>query len=260
MMKTLVVANQKGGVGKTALVVHLAFDFAERGLRVLVLDLDTQGNTSFSLKKQTPVGEASRLFEAEGFPPVQGEAAGISLLGADPALANIEAKGLQEAAGRLRTNLRALGASFDVCLIDTAPALGVRLVAALVAADYVLSPIELEAYSIQGIRMMVTTIVNVRKSNPGLKFLGILPSKVDGRNPRHHAHLAELSAAYQAQLIPTPIGLRGSVADALATGQPVWAIHKTAARKAAQEMRKAAAHLFDAMNLATPAPSTTATF
>ena len=257
MMKTLVVANQKGGVGKTALVVHLAFDFAERGLRVLVLDLDTQGNTSFSLKKQTAVGEASRLFGPEGISSaVRGEAPGIYVLGADPALANVEARGLQEAAGHLRANLRALGGSFDVCLIDTAPALGVRLVAALVAADYVLSPIELEAYSIQGIRMMVTTIVNVRKSNPALKFLGILPSKVDGRNPRHHAHLAELSAAYRDQLIPTPIGLRSSVADALATGQPVWAIHKTAARKAAQEMRTAAAHLFDAMKLATPATST----
>ncbi len=256
-MKTLVVANQKGGVGKTALVVHLAFDFAERGLRVLVVDLDTQGNTSFSLKKQTPVGDASRLFGPEGFPPaVRGEAPGIYLLGGDPALANVEAGRLQEAARHLRANLGTLGGGFDVCLIDTAPALGVRLVAALVAADFVLSPIELEAYSIQGIRLMVTTIVNVRRSNPGLRFLGILPSKVDGRNPRHHTHLAELSAAYQAQLIPTPIGLRGSVADALATGQPVWAIHKTAARKAAQEMRTAAAHLFDAMKLATPAMST----
>ena len=143
-----------------------------------------------------------------------------------------------------------------MCLIDTAPALGVRLVAALVSADFVLSPIELEAYSIQGIRMMVSTIANVRKSNPTLKFLGILPSKVDSRNPRHIAHLAELQGAYKAQLIPTVIGLRSSVADALAVGQPVWTIRKTAARKAAQEMRAVAAHLCHAMHLLPAAKAT----
>ncbi len=245
-MKTLVVANQKGGVGKTALNVHLAFDFAERGLRVLVVDLDTQGNASFTLRDQTLVGEASSLF-LQTKKQVIGKA-GISLFKADMPLANIEAKGLSIAI-HLRENLQAMKDQFDVCLIDTAPALGVRLVGALVAADYVLCPIELEAYSLQGIRMMVATIGNVRKSNPSLKFLGILPSKVDSRNPRHTAHLAELEAAYKSQVVPTPIGLRSSVADALAIGRPVWTIKKTAARKASQEMRGAAAHLCREMNL-----------
>ena len=136
-----------------------------------------------------------------------------------------------------------------MCVIDTAPALGVRLVAALVSADFVLSPIELEAYSLQGIRMMVSTIQNVRKGNPALKFLGILPSKVDSRNPRHQAHLDELRATYKGLLIPTAVGLRSSVADALALGEPVWTIRKTAARKAVREMREVAAHLHDAMKL-----------
>jgi chromosome partitioning protein len=252
-MKSLVVANQKGGVGKTALIAHLAFDFAERGLRVLAIDFDTQGNASYTLRAQTVIGVASQLFAAT-VPKVVGKP-GISLFRADSALANLDSQELQGAALCLRNNLRSLQDKFDVCLIDTAPALGVRLVAALVSADFVLSPIELEAYSIQGIRMMVSTIANVRKTNPALKFLGILPSKVDSRNPRHIAHLAELEGAYRAQLIPMPIGLRSSVADALAIGQPVWTIRKTAARKAAQEMRNVAAHLCHAMNL-TPAKAT----
>ena len=253
-MKSLVVANQKGGVGKTALITHLAFDFAERGLRVLVIDFDTQGNASYTLREQSIVGDASLLFAAAA-PKVVGKP-GISVFRADAALANLEAQDLQGAASRLRHNFRSLQDKFDVCLIDTAPALGVRLVAALVSADFVLSPIELEAYSIQGIRMMVSTIANVRKSNPALKFLGILPSKVDSRNPRHIAHLAELQGAYKAQLIPTVIGLRSSVADALAVGQPVWTIRKTAARKAAQEMRAVAAHLCHAMHLSPAAKAT----
>lgn len=247
-MKSLVIANQKGGVGKTALVAHLAFDFAERGLRVLVVDLDTQGNASFTLRSRTILGEASSLF-GDKPPKVVAVQPGISLLRADPSLANLEAKNLQESATRLRHSLRALGPGFDVCVIDTAPALGVRLVAALVAADFVLSPIELEAYSLQGIRMMVSTIQDVRKGNPALKFLGILPSKVDSRNPRHQAHLEELQSTYKALLIPTAVGLRSSVADALSLGEPVWTIRKTAARKATREMREVASHLHDAMHL-----------
>ena len=246
-MKTLVVANQKGGVGKTALITHLAFDFAERGLRVLIVDLDTQGNASYTLRSHAIVGESSALFAAHA--PKVSAKPGISFFKADQALANLESKNLQESATRLRNNLRALQGEFDICLVDTAPALGVRLVAALVSADFVLSPIELEAYSLQGIRMMVSTIQSVRKGNPSLKFLGILPSKVDGRNPRHLAHLAELETTYKALLIPTSIGLRSSIADALALGEPVWTIRKTAARKAIREMRDVAAHLFNAMNL-----------
>ena len=166
-MKSLVVANQKGGVGKTALITHLAFDFAERGLRVLVIDLDTQGNASYTLRGQTVAGEASALFAASA-PKVTGKV-GICVFRADAALANLEAGDLTQAASRLRHNFRTLQNHFDVCLVDTAPALGVRLVAALVSADFVLSPIELEAYSIQGIRMMVSTIAQRAQEQPGLE-------------------------------------------------------------------------------------------
>ncbi|HCZ14874.1 MAG TPA: chromosome partitioning protein ParA, partial [Candidatus Accumulibacter sp.] len=138
----------------------------------------------------------------------------------------------------------------DVCLIDTAPSLGVSMAAALFAADYVLSPIELEAYSIQGIKKMVMTIANVRKANPSLQFLGMVPSKVDGRNPRHGRHLQELQRAYPQLMIPAGIGLRSSIADALASGVPVWKIRKTAARKAALELRALAAHVFEKMEIA----------
>ena len=213
-MKTLVVAQQKGGVGKTSSVVHLAFDFLERGLRVAVIDLDTQANASFTLAQYKIEARASGFFgpvPADGWrgaAAADGDGARLALIEADPELANAVFLPLDKAKQNLKANLKALaGQGFDVCLIDTAPGLGVALVAALYAADCVLSPIELEAYSIQGIKMMLTTIMNVRKENAGLQFLGMVPSKVDARNPRHVRHQVELQAAYPKLMAPASIGL-----------------------------------------------------
>lgn len=256
-MKTLVVAQQKGGVGKTSSVVHLAFDFLERGLSVAVIDLDTQANASYTLGQYKIDARASQLFgpvPADGWQQAaqaQDDGPRLVLIEADPELANAVFLPLPKAKKNMKANIDALAQQgFDICLIDTAPGLGVALVAALYAADCVLSPIELEAYSIQGIKMMLTTIMNVRKENKGLQFLGMVPSKVDARNPRHVRHQAELKAAYPQLMVPVSIGLRSSIADALASGVPVWKIRKTAARKATQEVRGLAAYVFEKMEIA----------
>ena len=231
-MKTLVIAQQKGGVGKTSSIVHLAFDFLERGLRVAVIDLDTQGNASFTLHDFNSDYPASQLFDQNGDDLrkwFHGLPDGplMRLIAADAVLANMEKRSLTDAAVVFNQNITALADSgFDVVLIDTPPALGVSLASALYAADCVMSPIELEAYSIQGIKKMLTTIANIRKLNTKLKFLGIVASKVDARNPRHVRHQDELKAAYPQLMIPGGIGLRSSIADALASGVPVWKIKK----------------------------------
>lgn len=254
-MKTLVVAQQKGGVGKTSSLVHLAFDFLERGLRVAVIDLDTQGNASFTLQEFASGYLASQMFDLDGDSLRQWfkdlpEGPLVRLIASDSVLANMEKRTLSEAASMFKDNIDALADSgFDVVLIDTAPALGVSLAAALYAADSVLSPIELEAYSIQGIKKMLTTIANVRKLNIKLQFLGMVPSKVDARNPRHVRHQDELQTAYPQLMIPAAIGLRSSIADALASGVPVWKIKKTAARKATKEVRALAAYVFEKMEI-----------
>lgn len=243
-MKTLVIANQKGGVGKTSTLVHLAFYFAELGKRVAVIDLDSQANASWTLEDHDSGVASSALFTAAPLPPLNPEPGAIRLFSADPRLSDIEKSSIAEAAAAFRRRVSEIrDAGFDILLVDTAPSLGVAMAAALVAADYVLSPIELEAYSIQGIKRMVTTIANVRRSNPGLQFLGMMPSKVDGRNPRHRRHLAELRESYGEWMIPFSVGLRSSIADALATGVPVWRLKKTAARKASEEVKQVAAYV-----------------
>jgi chromosome partitioning protein len=251
-MKTLVTANQKGGVGKTSTLVHLAFDFFERGLKVAVIDLDTQANASYTLQSFRSGLYASELLTnaSPNYEQAFAESKGMSLIESDAGLANMEKMTLKDAGNNFRLAVKSLAAvGYDVCLIDTAPSLGITMGAALLAADFVISPIELEAYSIQGIKKMVTTIANIRKANPTLKFLGMVPSKVDSRNPRHGRHLDELNKAYPSLMVPTGIGLRSSIADALASGVPVWKIKKTAARKAAQEVKALAEHVCHAMEI-----------
>lgn len=249
VMKTLVVANQKGGVGKTSTLVHLAFDYYERGYKVVVVDLDTQGNASYTLQHFKTGVIASNFFNG-GSVDIKTTDENLALIESDAAMANMETMSLSRAGENFRAGIASLEAQgFDICLIDTAPSLGVSMAAALLSADFVLSPIELEAYSIQGIKKMNTTITNIRKVNPKLKFLGMVPSKVDGRNPRHVSHLAQLKKAYPQLIIPASIGLRSSIADALASGVPVWKIKKTAARKATQEVRSLADLVFKKMEI-----------
>ena len=248
-MKTLITANQKGGVGKTATLVHLAFDFHERGKRVAVIDLDTQANASYTLHDFRSGLLASQFFNG-GPHSVDQEHNGMLLIESDAALADMETMPVNHAGERLCAGIKTLAEQgFDVCLIDTAPSLGVSLAAALIAADYVLSPIELEAYSIQGIEKMAAAITHIRQANSRLQFLGMVPSKVDSRNPRHGRHLDQLRQAYPQLMIPASIGLRSSIADALASRIPVWRIKKTAARKAAKEMRALADLVFEKMEI-----------
>lgn len=257
-MKSLVVAQQKGGVGKTSIIVHLAFDFFERGLRVGVIDLDTQGNASYTLENYASKHNACELFKKHGAVPMQKTFSGLpphepllSVITSDAALADNERElTLDDAQQIFIENVQSLAPYFDVLLIDTAPALGTNLAVALLTADFVVSPIELEVYSMQGVALMENTIDNVKTVNSKLKYLGLLLSKVDSRNPRHVLHKAELEQLYPEWVIPTSIGLRSSIADALASQIPVWKIRKTTARRAAKEIRAMAEHIFEKMELA----------
>lgn len=253
VMKTLVTAIQKGGQGKTFATCHLAFDFQERGLRVAVIDLDTQANASFTLAGHESGYVASQLFSSD----TDGlhswfsgrEHNGITLIAADPGLANLDKMELSHAATSMRNSIAALSNYFDVCLIDTAPSLGVGMTAAVLASDFMLSPLEMEAYSLQGMKKMVSVIGNLRKLNPKLRFLGMVPNKVDARKPRHIANLATLQQAYPQLVLPFSVGARDSIAEALGEQIPVWKLKKTAARKATQEVRALVDYVFTKMEI-----------
>jgi len=248
-MKTLVVANQKGGVGKTTLLVHMAHYAAEAGNRVLVIDLDPQRNTTSSLEAFASAIVASALFGHQSIDLQPKAEHRITLIGADSALLHVDRAPL-DATQAFVEQVRHLSDStqFDLCLIDTAPALGLRMVAAVTAANYVISPIELEAYSTDGIASMLKTIYGIRQTlNPSLQFLGMLPSRVNAHSPAQKANLVDLLKSYSDLVVRRVITQRTSTGEAASVKKPVWAIRKTSARDAGQEMKAVLAHIIDKM-------------
>lgn len=243
-MKTIVVANQKGGVGKTAIAVHLAFDFAERGLRVAMIDLDTQGNASFTLERHAAGVNARALFNDEAIGTLS-DVDGLALVRGDSRVADMQAAPINEAARIFGLRLAEIAdQGFDYVIVDTGPALATPLVAALLNADFALSPVELEAYSAIGVKQMLALLDKVQTANERLRFLGLVASKVNGRSVRHAEVMESLARAYPNMIVPVRIGQRESIAQAAVERVPVWQVRKSSARAAAIEMRALAEHVY----------------
>ena len=237
-MKTIVVSNQKGGDGKTAIAVHLAMYLEERGKRVLVIDLDGQGNASRTLSRYRSEIDAFQLFQRE--PPRVVPVQSITLMGASHRLSDIEQGPKQEVLPALRRVLPQMDGQFDFCVVDTPPSAGLRVSAAMLAAHFVLSPIELDDYSIDGTTQLLQTVVGIQQRfNTGLAFLGMLPNRLNAASIAQRTALQSMLSRYASFMVPAKIGNRSSIPEALRAGIPVWRLQKTAAREAGHEMLNA---------------------
>lgn len=212
----LTVANQKGGVGKTTFLINFAYylkDFKNKS--VLVIDTDTQGNCSYSLNNANILGDTYSLFKDES----DILAAKISDIKKDEI--NLY-KSTIELSNNIDTtyyidNLKFLSNMFDYILIDTAPVLSNKLINSLEISDYVITPIELEIYSLQGLSLMLNTIFNIKKQrNKKMSFLGVLPSRVITTNKRQSKNLEHLYSEYGHELFLPFIRYRNDLADASA--------------------------------------------
>lgn len=192
-MRIIAIANQKGGVGKTTTTINLGAALAERGKRVLLIDLDPQGNTS------TGLGVASQARTATSYDLLLGESAPVPTeissgdgrmwlipANTDLASADIELHAHEKRSFLLHDALRgavSVGSGYDYVLIDCPPSLNLLTVNAMVAADAVLVPLQTEFFALEGLSQLMMTIREVRsKANPGLRIEGIVLTMADMRN------------------------------------------------------------------------------
>jgi chromosome partitioning protein len=185
--ESIACANQKGGVGKTTTVVNLATYLALAGRRVLVVDLDPQGNATSGLgvdkqSVQTSIYDAL-IGDASGQDIARATAVeGVSLIPSAPALAGLEVElaGKERRERRLAEALR--GADHDIVLLDCPPSLGLLTVNALTAASSVLVPVQCEYYALEGLSDLIATIHLVRDHlNPTLQIKGAVLTMFDPR-------------------------------------------------------------------------------
>jgi chromosome partitioning protein len=187
--RTIACANQKGGVGKTTTVVNLASLLAISGERVLLIDLDPQGNATSGLGIDRTTLDGSvydALLDGADLADlvVQGTAAGVDVVPSTIALAGaeVELAGSTGRERRLRDALASLGDRYDVVLIDCPPSLGLLTVNALTAADAVLIPLQCEYYALEGLTQLLATIDLVRDHlNPRLAIDGVILTMADKR-------------------------------------------------------------------------------
>ena len=229
-MRTIAIANHKGGVGKTATVHTLGVVLASRGYRVLLVDSDPQSSLTLACGVESaqgrsmvevmgdaqdgalPVSDAIRLLSPR-----------LDLVPADVGLASTELS-LVVRMGRENVLKEALGGvngRYDVCIIDCPPSLGLLTVNALTAADGVLIPTQPQIVDLRGLCLFWVTMAKIRRAlNPGLETIGIVPTFYDRRLIHHRKALESLRDA-SLPVLPTTIGRSVRVAEASITSETV---------------------------------------
>lgn len=229
MDKILAIANQKGGVGKTTTSVNLAASLAATKRRVLLIDLDPQGNATMGsgVEKNDDINSVydvlTRQCKAEEA-IITGLAAGYHLMGAngDLVAAEVELMNVIGRELRLKQALASVINNYDFIIIDCAPSLNMLTVNGLVAADGVIIPMQCEYYALEGLAALMDTIEQVRQTvNPALHVTGILRTMFDPRNTLAMDVSAELETHFPDKLFDSIIPRNVRLAEAPAHGMPV---------------------------------------
>lgn len=229
MSRILAIANQKGGVGKTTTAVNLAASLAALGQRVLLADLDPQGNATMGsgiekrsalptvyqiLLNQVSVADARLHSQAGGFDVIP---ANRELAGAEIDLVSLEQRDL-----RLKAALAQVDAEYDFILMDCPPTLNLLTVNAFAAAQTVLIPMQCEYYALEGLSALMNTIKKIRAAfNPDLDIEGLLRTMFDPRNTLANEVSAQLTEHFGDKLYRTVIPRNVRLAEAPSYGKAV---------------------------------------
>lgn len=227
-IKTIVFANQKGGVGKTTSAVNIAACLASAGNRVLLADCDPQGNATSGLGigKRGGVSvydvligrvKASEAVQKTSFKNLYIIPSGMALVGAE-----IELVDEQRREFRLKDGLDEIKDDYDFIVIDSPPSLGLLTVNALTAADGVVVPLLCEYYSLEGLSQLTQTVQQIQKRyNPRLTLLGVLINMYDGRLNLSLQVLGEIKKHFGAALFKVPVPRNVRLSEAPSYGEPI---------------------------------------
>lgn len=232
-MKVLAITNQKGGVGKTTTAVNLAAGLAAQGRRVLLIDLDPQGNATTGCgitKKEALPTVYQLLLGLSGYREVCLQTAfGFDVLPANRELAGAEVEliEIERREYRLREALTNGPADYDFVLIDCPPALNMLTVNGLVAADAVLIPMQCEYYALEGLSDLVETLRKVRAHlNSRLEIEGLLRTMYNPQSTLTQQVSAELENHFGDKVYKTIVPRNVRLAEAPSYGKPVMAFDK----------------------------------
>lgn len=258
-MKKCLVAGRKGGIGKTTLARHLAFYGVEQGLRVLAVDLDNvQANFSDTwriieeengLTRPRAALTAKGLFERGNRDQPAACGPGMFYVPTDEGVLKLERAALQEVIDVGQARFEALGADYDVCIIDTGGAVSNLLVAALAVSNFAVSPCKPDRDAISGMEKFFANVRQVRddaRINPTLAPLWVLPNQVSKSRAYHRDVLAQMRAHWGDHVLPLDLYERAAID--IAKDRAVWRTDRgESTSAAAQEMKSACALIYTGM-------------
>ncbi len=230
MGKSIAIFNQKGGVGKTTTNINLAACLAIKGRKVLVLDIDPQGNTTSGLgiSKRGLEDTMYEVLIVDGYDPKKAirntVVKGLDIIPASVELAGAEVEmvQLEGREKRLKKALDKIRDLYDYIFVDCPPSLGLLTINSLTAVDSVLIPIQCEFYALEGVSQLMSTIELVRKSmNRNLEIQGVILSMFDGRTNLSIQVVEEVKRYFRQKVYTTVIPRNVRLAEAPSYGLPI---------------------------------------
>lgn len=234
MATVICVTNQKGGVGKTTTAVNIGYFLARDKYRVLLIDFDPQGNATSGLgvEKRDLSGTMTEVMLGQvplATIILKTKQKNFDVAPTTPQLANAEvelAKGEKKFV-RLRDAINSVASEYDYVIIDSPPSLSLLTVNGMVAAEYLLLPVQTEFYALEGVAQLLESMQLVKKGmNPNLKLLGVLATMYDKRTSLSVQVLAEVKKYFKDKVFETTIPRNVRVAEAPSHGVPVGSYDK----------------------------------